>query len=75
MIMWIRYPDEVPMNMKVYKPGCDLEDYLEDRHWAVLNDKLAKGCQIYYQVEYMGAFAEDEKERGTDAEGYYSFQC
>lgn len=53
----------------------DLDIYMDDLAEQVVRDKMLKGCRIFYQIEYMGTFPEDEQEHGNDESGWYSFQC
>jgi hypothetical protein len=53
----------------------ELDDYMDEGARAVVRDKIGKGCAIFYDIEYLGHFAEDEIEYGTDSSGWYSFQC
>ena len=53
----------------------ELDGYLNSSAREVINKALANGCTIFYQIEYLGHFEEDEVEHGDDESGYYSFQC
>jgi hypothetical protein len=90
MIMWEKDPKNYPKDMKPYYPGVfncphcgeeifkgglsELDDYIDDEVKLIIEDKLRKGCAIFWNIEYMGAYAEDEQEHGTDESGWYSFQ-
>lgn len=90
MIVWQKNPEKIPENMRIYTggmqcPNCghtiqvggdnELDSYMDERARDVVNRKLFNGCTIFYQIEYMGAFSEDETEHGTDDDGWYTFQC
>lgn len=84
-----RYPDEDEMTQ--YKggegfrcPHCEmplvvetdpLDRYLDNKAMAVITDKLLKGYAVFYCIEYLGHFKEDEFEYGNEDSGHYSFQC
>ena len=90
MIVWEKNPDDYPDHMASYIgmkcPHCGgsigagsntekLEHYLTEEAREVVNNKLAQGCAIFYDIGYLGAFAEDEFEHGSETSGHYSFQC
>jgi hypothetical protein len=53
----------------------ELDNYMDEAAQAVVRDKVGKGCAIFYEIRYLGGFAEDKTEHGTDSSGWYSFQC
>jgi hypothetical protein len=83
-----KYPD--PDDMKRYGGGIEcpecgycfrkpkeeeLDDYMEDCHKEIVSRKISEGCAVFYNIEYLGHYAEDEVEHGDEDSGWYSFQC
>jgi hypothetical protein len=53
----------------------ELDDYMDDRARRVVEEKIARGCSVFYDIAYMGQYREDEQEHGSEYSGQYSFQC
>jgi hypothetical protein len=79
MIIWELQPEKFPEeddNTKRYKPGCELDKYLwRDRERELVEEKLSRGCTIFYRLGYLGHFRGDARRYGKKNSGYYSFQC
>lgn len=59
-------------------PDCELDQYIDSddvRIRDIIARKMAAGCTIFYKIDYMCTFPEDEVEHGDDESGWYSFQC
>lgn len=78
MIIWELQPDNFPEEddwTKRYEPGCELDNYMRIEQQELVEEKLARGCTIFYRIAYLGQFKEDERRHGRKNSGYYSFQC
>ena len=90
MIIWEKNPMHYPDDANLYQgdfvcPHCheriglgrndDLNQYMDEKAEALVMRKMAEGCTIFYKIAYLGQFAEDEIEHGTEDSGWYSFQC
>jgi hypothetical protein len=52
-----------------------LDEYMDGDARRIVMEKLMKGCTIFYNIDYMCTYPEDEIEHGDDESGWYSFQC
>ena len=78
MIMWELQPDKFPEEddwTRRYTLGCELDGYLGEEERELVEEKLARGCAVFYRIAYLGHFKEDARRRGKKNSGYYSFQC
>lgn len=90
IIVWATKPrkhNDLKQYAKTCCPHCgqpigntqELDDYLageelEPRVRKLIADKLSEGYAVFYDIQYLGHYEEDEREHILEDGGYFSFQ-